>query len=770
MTYNFQNIPDELKRLPQWVVWKYEEKENGKPTKVLYNPNGGWKANHSDARTWADYDNAVAVYNNGNSQYSGIGFVFSAFDEYCGVDLDPTDDQEAYARQVKIYEALNSYSELSPSGKGLHIIVKASVPQGRKRSFIEVYSQQRFFTFTGNVYRAVPIENRQEIVIRLWEELGNKATEEYFAGDISPAMFDDELIPKIETAYNGQQFKDLFYGNWQPYGYPSQSEADQALMNFIVFHTKNKAQAFRLFRMSALGQRDKAQRDKYLDYTFQRAMDLELPPIDMTALLTNINTAIQANKQLPQPQQRTATPERELNVNLDMWRTEKPPGLMGAMHDFFMARSAYPVHEISLAACLGLMAGVCGRAYNVNDSGLNLYLMLLAETGAGKDAMNSGVKKLIGAVSRQKVEGQPFEAAWGFLGPATAVSGPGLLKHLAKQPVPSYVSITGEVGKRLQTMNDKNANGAEKTFAGAVLALYTAAEHGNLYKGSSYSQEKDNVGDILAPAFSWLGEGEPIGFYETLSEANLSDGLLPRFIIIEYDGEPGVYNKNKTKADPTPELLSKTTELMLLSLSLNHANDVIVPTMSNGAEDRLFYFLEYCNYQRRAFKGTPLAHLWNRAHLNIWRVSALLAISYDMHQPIIVEKMIDWAASLVLTNTIRLVTKFQNGSIGGGEMSKALAKISRVVVSYFNGGTRTKGSSEANYINSGAISRSMFARSVSTVHPFKDDKNMLTNAISELVKLGALNTANGAERVKTFGTHAEIYYVSDMQWFIDHSS
>lgn len=758
--YNFQNIPDELKRLPQWVVWKYEQTDDGKQTKILYNPLGGWRASTVDARTWVDFNTAVQAYETSQSVYAGIGFVFTNFDEYCGIDLDSTEDQEAYARQVKVYEALNSYSELSPSGKGLHIIVKATIPHGRKRSFIEVYSWGRFFTFTGNVFGGQrPIEDRQEIVTRLWEELGNGANVEAANGEMLRPDFNDNIIQRAASASNGALFQMLFNGNWQS-NYPSQSEADQALMNIIVFYTKNKEQAFEIFRASGLGQRDKAQRDKYLDYTFTRAYDMTLPPIDVSVLLSNINNQIAANKPA-QPVQIRMNDEPALD--LDMWKREPPPGLMGAMVDYFMQQSQLPVYEISLAAALGLMAGICGRSYNINRSGLNLYIMLLAGTGRGKDAMKTGIGSLVAAVSKQGVEGQRLDAAFDFLGPRNAVSGPGLIKHLAKAAIPSYVSLTGEVGKRFRQLTDKNANSADKTFTTALLDLYTAASAGEMFMGTSYSQEKDSIGNILAPAFTWLGEGEPIGFYETLSDSNISEGLIPRFIIIEYSGPRAEDNDNMHHSSPSPQLIEQTKQLMMLSLTNNQQQIVIVPKFADHAEALHKRYRKYCRNKMDELEGTPVGQLWNRAHLNILRVSALLAIAHNMHEPVITTKMIDWAASLVITNSVRLTDKFNRGTIGGGDMQKALAKLAKVVVGFYNGGIGQINSGEAKCVQNAAISRSMLSRNVLTNHPFKEDKNMLSTAISELVKFGVLH------QLHMEGSKAEVYQISDMSWFVEQA-
>ncbi len=140
----------ELKSFDHWVLWKAEPKEDGDGfDKVLYNALTGRKASHSDSRTWSPFEKAVAAYVRGG--WNGIGFVFSSGDPYTGIDLDNVrnpDTGELTEWAGKVIEAFGGYSEVSPSGKGVHIYVKADVPS-RKRLGIEVYSMKRFFTVTG---------------------------------------------------------------------------------------------------------------------------------------------------------------------------------------------------------------------------------------------------------------------------------------------------------------------------------------------------------------------------------------------------------------------------------------------------------------------------------------------------------------------------------------------------------------------------------------------------------------------------------------------
>ena len=140
---NFERIPSELKALKQWILWKREQLENSKSTKIPYSTFHNL-ASVTNPNDWSTFDSVVATYNLGG--FDGIGFVFTENDPYTGIDLDDAEgDAVIYERQLKIFKEFSSYSELSPSGKGLHIIVKGKVESGRRKSKIEIYSAKRYF-------------------------------------------------------------------------------------------------------------------------------------------------------------------------------------------------------------------------------------------------------------------------------------------------------------------------------------------------------------------------------------------------------------------------------------------------------------------------------------------------------------------------------------------------------------------------------------------------------------------------------------------------
>lgn len=282
------NIPSELKALNQWVVCDMSLNEKSEPKKFPLNPRTGQFADITNPSTWGSFEEAVKTGN------PAIGFVFTVNDEYAVIDLDDKLSNPASAedkeRFTKIVNAFNSYTEISTSGRGVHIIVKGSVPKGINRNHVEVYSAGRYMIFTGNVIRNVPIENQQKLLDVMYAEM--QPVETSVLVQVDGVMSDAEIIERASNASNSEKYKALCNGDLK--GYPSQSEADFALLAIIAFYTKDNEQVRRLFRMTALGKRDKATRnDKYIDRTLSIIRAKEVPLLDLTILKQSMraNTA-----------------------------------------------------------------------------------------------------------------------------------------------------------------------------------------------------------------------------------------------------------------------------------------------------------------------------------------------------------------------------------------------------------------------------------------------------------------------------------------------
>ena len=252
----YNNIPDEMKQLKNWLVWRLINKGGEKPSKVPFSVSGG-SASVSDPNTWGSFKSAVAAYETG--EYDGIGFVFTDT-PFVGIDIDScvnTETGEISAAASDIIETTQSYTELSQSGKGFHIILRGALPQGRRRKgSFEMYGSgsPRYFAMTGKVW-----EGRRQIAEN--QAAINRVHKKYIEPPKPDApkptgvelMPDEEVIARATTnAKTGGAFLALYDGNWQG-KYNSQSEADQALCNYLAFWTGcNAEQMDRLFRSGGL--------------------------------------------------------------------------------------------------------------------------------------------------------------------------------------------------------------------------------------------------------------------------------------------------------------------------------------------------------------------------------------------------------------------------------------------------------------------------------------------------------------------------------------
>lgn len=241
---NYDAIPKELQALPQWVVYRL-------PDKIPLQANGE-RARTNDSSTWATFGEVKEAVG-----FDGIGFVFTENDPYCGIDLDHCINAGKFTEEKKKWvRHFNSYSEVSPSGKGIHITVKGKLPaEGSKKGDYECYDRRRYFTFTGRHLKNTPLEvkwRQKELEKFHTEVFGPLPEVKPIPVPMSaPFMSDEEVIKKAFAAENGAKFAALWNGNTN--GYPSPSEADLALCNHLAFWTaKNVAQMDGLFRKSKL--------------------------------------------------------------------------------------------------------------------------------------------------------------------------------------------------------------------------------------------------------------------------------------------------------------------------------------------------------------------------------------------------------------------------------------------------------------------------------------------------------------------------------------
>lgn len=184
--------PTALRRVPQWLVWRFAER-NGRSTKVPFNSRTGRAADVREAAAWSTYSMARSARRAGGC--TGVGFVFTRHDPFCGIDLDNAIDEQGnlLAWASSIVRRLVTYAEVSPSGRGVKLFCCATLPRTgentgdgtytrHRRSgmgadgngIVELYDADRFFTVTGRRIAGAAyatVADRQAEVERLHREL-----------------------------------------------------------------------------------------------------------------------------------------------------------------------------------------------------------------------------------------------------------------------------------------------------------------------------------------------------------------------------------------------------------------------------------------------------------------------------------------------------------------------------------------------------------------------------------------------------------------------
>jgi RecA-family ATPase len=304
--YQYANIPQKLCDTPQWAL--------AGPEKAPYLPGpiGPYNVSVHEERLLT-FENAVTTVQRLGPEW-GIGYVLRDTDPFTCIDLDVKDNttEEQLARFTKIVEAFDSYTERSRSGKGAHVWIEGSIGEGKKRDGVEVYSQERFIVCTGDVVRDKPIAPRQQLLETLRAEMDRAAPPEeeleYVEDSDNDALSLAKRALDEDGNFTDDPFGRLFAGHWQDH-YPSQSEADLALVTMLCRMTPSNTLAWNAFRLSRLGRRDKAARRDYKLRTLRQARAMVARDTEMIAhgrevsarLFTNANVEHEIKSNLATP-------------------------------------------------------------------------------------------------------------------------------------------------------------------------------------------------------------------------------------------------------------------------------------------------------------------------------------------------------------------------------------------------------------------------------------------------------------------------------------
>jgi|GEM_PF-2614832 len=230
------SIPETIAEWDRWVCWRYEQDRDKKPP---YDPETGEKASIREQETWGDFETALEAYE--REDYDGLGFVLTEGGSLTGFDFDKCRDPETGEIKPEVesvIDRLDSYSEISPSGTGIHTLIIGKKPDeygNKDGSHIEVYDSVRYFTVTGNHLGGTPetIEERNEELQAICaEHLAERGSEDTNSVRELPGDDQDEAAIKEAREYirgfmHGQEtgprareyYSDLLKGKYAERGF-----------------------------------------------------------------------------------------------------------------------------------------------------------------------------------------------------------------------------------------------------------------------------------------------------------------------------------------------------------------------------------------------------------------------------------------------------------------------------------------------------------------------------------------------------------------------
>lgn len=787
------NIPPELRERNQWC---YTDPTHEDGHKKAPRRRGGWKADKTNPAHWMSFEEASYLA----SLVGGhVGYCLSEDDPYTCIDLDVKDksshpdkphlwtSRDDKNRHWKMVQVFNSFTELSAGGKGLHIWLYGSIPSGVHHGSTEVYSADAFIICTGRVYVNRLIQDGGKYLDILYKEIRKQQDVVMGYDDIAE---EDETLSDFEVfqigmaASNADKFNylcslhaDEVKGKTE---YESNSEADLALLSIFAFYTKSNNQVKRLFRYCPLSYREKSQvNDVYLNRTLKgirrRAADKAAKAAYVDTQVTNIiNDRIRAAREEATLAEKVPThvpvpdydpipdviPDPLAEVDVDVTTAAPsdltfPPGRTGQLARWILASAKRPVVEVAVASSIALFAGICGRGWNINRTGLNMYIVLIGRSGIGKEWLHGSISAILNNMRKRSTSmDKYFETS-------EERSAQSLSKNALQRKC--YLHLFNEWGRRLKLMADERNSGAQemRTY---LTALYHKSGVDDEAGGLRYSDKEKNVKGGGPVAYSMVGESTPKTFYEAISSTMLEDGTMSRYLHIETDAHRVPLNETPLQA--FPESLHEYINDLVLKADVNiQTGQVCHVKRTNEAAVTFQEMEKFCDAKIEEDPDNETARqLYNRAAIKALRVAGILAVADNFVNPVVTKEHADWAVALIMRDITRIENLIAEGNLGTNEANRL--KKMRMAFKYARRTIEGYGPMQKKMIADGIVPLGVLRSICQQATAFHDKANASTSmlvdrALQALIASGDVMEVKSTQLLADYGYTGKAYTLLD---------
>lgn len=666
-------IPAELRALPQWVNFSVQtDPATGRAVKRPIISGGSQPASPTNPATWRPFEEAV--------KYPHPAFAFTAEDPFVFLDLDdiirlPADTDASWAARQATKQGTHSwllqtfgdsYVEESVSGRGKHIIGRGTVGKGWQVPGLGVYDRDRFCIFTGKGAGGIVDFDPSELDKMTRELRKTTAGEEIVEMPVIPESERRDDATIIEEIVSFDRGRTLWEGRWQelvhekqPGQDMSQSAFDHELALMIFELAGDSQQTHRIFSQSGL-YRSKAT-PAYIErsiHTGVTRMAQEEEFVRKT--LENLNGHSKPRKSLLPEEKKEKIP------TMNELLRDMPEGLMKDMAKEIQAMAMYPIAGVSMLTSMAMSAMLYQRWHEGPDrKGLNLYMLLLARSSAGKAPFTTMVSNLLGEVG----EGALNRLWRGELRSEQAVAE-------ALTECPRIVMVKTEADAWITSMSSANASTWERNASSVFTSLWSLSS--GVYAPTRRAKmQAAELQIVQRPCMSVLAETQPESLWPNLSSHGMDKGIFPRFVVVQVSPDEIPVHKNVTRKDEFSQaLISRVKTVVRAGDEAHRDNEVKAITHSPASEKMFDTFCIKCREKLLAPEMEDAAPaIYGKIAENTLKLASLVTASQG--KTVISEEAMSWSIKF-MTNSARSVEKaLAETPLSDGSMSDVFGAILR---------------------------------------------------------------------------------------------
>lgn len=800
---NYDALPQELKDLDQWCCFDLEDDGDKKPKKVPYTPGSTKKARSNEVSTLRSYEEALEDVVTGVRDH--LGFCIIKDDPYVFFDLDEPQDDEQKSDLKEVLDTFNSFSEVSVSGTGVHIIAKGKLDgRGLHNDHFGLFDNNRFILVTGHVIRG-----RDEIYLANTDKLAQlqdrvrTSSGRGFNFPLDEKEWDMEPWALYNTTMSvyKQKFINLMGGEWLEYrsAYPSQSEADHALISMLCEFTESNELVRYMFADSGLFRDWKGggypqayidrtiqlQRDKVMNEKIRREdarliaaenlkaeQDREAKVIAKLEKTTKKAVKKAAKKAKTRKLKAEVIEDRDhdehsdddvldddesAGFNYPTKLIDRVPSKLHRLLAMYLYKNSYiPNQQFCIATANVIITSFTQRAYlTPTNTGCNLNFWLVADTGKGKDIFTKGLDMVISELATDLPH-------FGATHVGKFASGEGVETVIGAQP--RFMSKVAEAGAFWRKLLAPNKAPHIDALSEVILNLFMSTDKARFYRSRRKAKNDEDIKDtIFRAAGSFYGESTFTDFFGDLDLASVGTGLLQRQIIVGVEGGEYV-EENHYRESMSSELKSLLIESIGIADNLDITDDTVKVKISRRANSIIKEYSEKTRrYNYKADRNVLRAEYMNRTVIKVYRYASQLAIGNDPHDPVIREEQIRYALEWISECDEYMLGKFLSGDVGKGQL-KQESDLMKIVKS-ITGASASKREKSYKFKELVAIDQSLLTYSklrngAKLRSSFQTDKlgaiTAIDRCIDSLCKAGVLSRLSKQESMDEYETSATL--------------